>query len=169
MRVLGLAGWELGILPACCFYLGRKLGQMPSNSQLQRVGVTLDHQTEPAANTIPLEVTVPSQDLEGGKEKPPPFFLAAPGLPTVPSKLAQRIWDIDFIELEELLPSNKTIQALEEWAISRPEVSSLGLATSSQPQSRRVADISTWSRCFALYVEIMSWKRPDLWNGVVPV
>ena len=127
----GLAGWELGILPTCCFYLGKKLGQMPSNSQLQRVGVTLDHQTEPAANTIPLEVTVPSQDLKGGKGKLPPFFLAAPGLPIVPSKLIQHIWDLDFIELEELLCSNKTIQALEEGATSRPEGSSLGLATSS--------------------------------------
>ena len=117
---------------------------------------------EPAANNIPLEVTVPSQDLEGGKGKLPPFSVVTPGLPTVLSNLAQHIWDLDFIEVEELLPFNKTIQALEEGAISRPEGSSLGLATSLQPQSRKVADISTWSCCFALYVAIMSRKKPDL-------
>ena len=39
--------------------------------------------------------------------------LPAPGLPTIPNKLAQKIWDLEFVEMEEFLPSNKTIQAME--------------------------------------------------------
>ena len=54
--------------------------------------------------------------------KPPPsetktaqsqHYLAAPNLPTILTKLAQRIWDMDFIEMEEILPSSKTMQLLE--------------------------------------------------------
>lgn len=46
-------------------------------------------------------------------EEKPQLFLAASGLPTVSQKLAQRIWALDFIEMEEFLPANKTVQALE--------------------------------------------------------
>ena len=40
-------------------------------------------------------------------------FLPAPGLPTVSNKLAQKIWELEFVDMEEFLPSNKTINALE--------------------------------------------------------
>ena len=35
------------------------------------------------------------------------FLLPDPGLPTVPLKLAQRIWSLEFIEMEEFLPSHE--------------------------------------------------------------
>ena len=49
-------------------------------------------------------------------------YLASPGLPTIPHRLAQRIWDLEFVEMEDFLPSNRTIQALEssEGASSLP-------------------------------------------------
>ena len=40
-------------------------------------------------------------------------FLPAPGLPTLSNKLAQKIWDLEFVEMEEFLPSNRMIQAIE--------------------------------------------------------
>ena len=40
-------------------------------------------------------------------------------LPTVSQRLAQRIWDLDFIEMEEFLPSNRTVQALEISRLAR--------------------------------------------------
>ena len=40
-------------------------------------------------------------------------FLSVPGLPTVPNKLAQKIWELEFVDMEEFLPSNKMINALE--------------------------------------------------------
>ena len=39
--------------------------------------------------------------------------LFASGLPTIPSKLAQHKWELEFLEMEEFLPTNKVIQALE--------------------------------------------------------
>ena len=111
--------------------------EVGTDAQLQWVNVTLDHQMESAAKNTLLEVTVPSQ---GWKRETPALLIGSTS--TVPSKLVQCIWDLDFIELEELLPSNKIIQALEEGVISRPDGSSLGLANPSQ---LRVAGISTWS------------------------
>ena len=40
-------------------------------------------------------------------------FLPAPSLPTISNKLAQKIWDLEFVEMEEFLPNNKAIQAME--------------------------------------------------------
>ena len=67
-------------------------------------------------------------------EGKPQLFLATSGLPTVPQKLAQRIWDMDFVEMEEFLPSNRTVQASEISGLARD-------GTIFQvPQARRVAD-----------------------------
>ena len=69
------------------------------------------------------EVAATSQtELEDGDDKRPPkncpaitrsHFLPAPGLLTVSSKLAQKIWSLEFVEMDKHLPHNKTIQALE--------------------------------------------------------
>ena len=40
-------------------------------------------------------------------------YLPVPGLPVVPNKLAQKIWELEFVDMEEFLPSNKMINALE--------------------------------------------------------
>ena len=84
------------------------------------------------------------------------MFLEAPGLPTVPMELAQRIWDLDFIEMEEFLPSNRTVQALEVSGMTKDGT------VLHVPQARRVADISTWTRCFSLYVAEMENQKPEL-------
>jgi len=97
----------------------------------QQLGVTVEPDEELPANLetlLEVVVTLP-QDPQGSRGKTPPFLLAAPGLLTVWSKLAQLIWDLDFIELEELLPSNKTIQALEGGAPYRTEGNHLGLVS----------------------------------------
>ena len=47
------------------------------------------------------------------KEVKPLHYLAAPGLPTISQHMAQRIWNQEFVEMEEFLPSNKTMQVLE--------------------------------------------------------
>lgn len=44
--------------------------------------------------------SVSGQEVKRGKKASVQHYLATPGLPTVPTKLAQRIWDIDFIEME---------------------------------------------------------------------
>ena len=74
----------------------------------------MENESEVQLNT---EVQLPKIDSEVVQDKPPDgksqWFLAALGLPTVPLKLAQRIWELDFVKMEEFLPSNRTVQALE--------------------------------------------------------
>ena len=97
-----------------------------------------------------------SKEDQPVKEKPP-HYLATPGFPTIPHRLAQHIWDLEFVEMEDFLPLNRIIQALEslEGASSLP-------GSLPQQQGRRVLDISTWVRCFTLYIAVMSQKMPDL-------
>ena len=40
--------------------------------------------------------------------KPSQHFLAAPGFPTITSKLAQKIWNLEFVEMDEFLLTNRT-------------------------------------------------------------
>ena len=62
-------------------------------------------------------IDLPDGDSEKGKGDKgganPQHILAAPGLPTVSRKLAQRIWNLEFIEMEEFLSTNKVVQSLE--------------------------------------------------------
>ena len=90
--------------------------------QIPRIGPE-DHQED-----IRFEDHLTSQTASGQKERPvsedtamlsacskkPQYFLAAPGLPTITSKLAQQIWDLEFVEMEKFLPSNKAMEALEQ-------------------------------------------------------
>ena len=59
--------------------------------------------------------------------------------------------------MEDFLPSNRTIQALEslEGASSLP-------GSLPQQQVCRVLDILTWIRCFTLNIAVMSQKMPEL-------
>ena len=59
--------------------------------------------------------------------------------------------------MEEFLPSNKTINALEN-PISIQD----GIEGALQQPKKRVADILTWIRCFTLYIAVMAAKRHDL-------
>ena len=87
-------------------------------------------------------------------------FLPAPGLPTIPNKLAQKIWDLEFVEMEEFLPSNRAIQAMENPVSMQEGI--VGALQQLQQPSRRVVDILTWLRCFSLYIAVMAAKRHDL-------
>ena len=87
-------------------------------------------------------------------------FLPAPGLPTIPNKLAQKIWDLEFMEMEEFLPSNRTIQAMENPVSMQEGI--VGALQQLQQPNRRVVDILTWLRCFSLYIAVMVAKRHDL-------
>ena len=103
--------------------------------------------------------------LTGGRDRLPNIrpsvtkahFLPAPGLPTVSNKLAQKIWDLEFVEMEEFLPSNRTIQAMEN-LVSLQE----GIVQQLQQPNKRVLDIFTWIRCFSLYISVMAAKRHEL-------
>ena len=58
-----------------------------------------------------LKGTRNEEDHSGKEVKPLHYQLAALGLPTIPQHMAQRIWNLDFIKMEEFLPSSKTMHA----------------------------------------------------------
>ena len=116
-----------------------------------------DERTQ-APRQVPTEV-VPGNTTGGSKEDKggaiSQHVLAAPGLPTVSRKLAQRIWALEFTEMKEFLSTNKVVQSLE---------SGDGTPGSSgtHSQSKQVADIITWVRCFSLYLAVMAQKRANI-------
>ena len=122
--------------------------------------------TEPVGSVEVEQSTEP--ELVDSSKKPPSnrsmvsksHFLPAPGLPTIPNKLAQKIWNLEFVEMEEFLPSNKTIQAMEN-PISMQE-GIMGALQQLQQPNKRVVDILTWVRCFSLYIAVMAARHHDL-------
>ena len=107
---------------------------------------------------VPTKV-VPGDTTQGSKEDKggaiPQHVLVAPGLPTVSKKLAQRIWALKFIEMEEFLPTNKMVQSLESGG-GAPG------SSGTHSQSKQVADIITWVRCFSLYLAVMAQRRANI-------
>jgi len=91
--------------------------------QLERAGIQVENPMIEMDNQ-PIVEDQPAVEDGGAvpvkvSEGKPQLFLAVSGLPTVPQKLAQRIWDIDFVEMEEFFPSNRTVQAPEISGLAR--------------------------------------------------
>ena len=136
------------------------IGVLPSSQQLEKAGIQVENpmietENQPFVEDQPVVINsgVPSAKTSEGR---PQLFLAASGLPTVPLKLAQRIWELDFVEMEEFLPSNRTVQALEISGLAREGT------VFQVPQAHRVADMTSWIWCFTLYVAVMAKQKPDL-------
>jgi len=65
------------------------------------------------------------QDSSGkpvSKAAPLQLLLTVPGLPAVSQKLAQKIRDLEFIEMIKFLPSNKTVSMLKNSAMFQQAV-----------------------------------------------
>ena len=152
---------QLGVVPPA-----EKLKGMAQLPATETETSSLQNTVTPSRNTgVPLRDSLIGEAVKMGQQDAPPEslskqYLVAPGLPTISRKLAQRIWELDFIEMEEFLPTNKTIQALE---LAR--VTEMGMQSAMhqvQQQAKRVTDLMTWVRCFTLYIAVMSQKRPEL-------
>ena len=96
-----------------------------------------------------------AEDGEPGQPKPikPPQHL-----------WQQKIWDLEFVEMEEFLPTNRTVQALDQFTPESLRDGVLGALHQFQQQQEgcRVADIMTWTCCFSLYVAVMAKRRTEL-------
>ena len=142
------------------------LGTLPDPSQLSRVA-RVEAEDQPGDASGRLEEHLTEQlkmagDGEPGQPKsikPPQHFLAPPGLPTITSKLVQKIWDLEFVEMEKFLHTNRTIQALDQFTPESLRDRVLGALHQFQQQQQqgcRVADIMTWTHCFSLHVAVMA-------------
>lgn len=106
----------------------------------------------------------PQDSSEKPTSRPAPLqlLLPAPGLPTVSHKLAQKIWGLEFIEMEEFLPSNKTVLMLENSASVQQGVLGALQQLQQAGNAKRVGDIMTWLQCYSLYVAVMSKQRAEM-------
>ena len=133
-------------------------------SNIQEVQAPPGDERTQAPQQVPTKV-VPRDTTWGSKENKggaiPQHVLAAIGLPTVSKKLAQRIWALEFLEMEEFLPTNKAVQSLESGG-GAPG------SSGTHSQSKQVADIITWVRCFSLYLAVMVQKRANTVAPMVP-
>ena len=148
---------QLGVVPPA-----EKLKGMAQLPATETKTPSMEDTVPPSRNTgVPLRDNLKGEAVKMGQQGAHPEslskqYLVAPGLPTISRKLAQCIWELDFIEMEEFLPTNKTIQALELARITETGMQSA--MHQVQQQAKRVTDLMTWVRCFTLYIAVMSQK-----------
>ena len=109
--------------------------------------------------------------LEGTKhptEPTPNRYLVAKGLPTLPVKLTERVWNLEYLDMEEFLPAPQTLRITEQKSapvsLQDSLVRALGQfqAQCQQKSQRRVEDLLSWSKCFTLYVAVMAKQRAEM-------
>ena len=148
---------QLGVVPPV-----EKLKWMAQLPAAETEASSMQNTVPPSRNTgVPLRDSLKGEAVKTGQQDARPEslskqYLVAPGLPTISRKLAQHIWELDFIEMEEFLPTNKTIQAMELARVTETGMQSA--MHQVQQQAKRVTNLMT----FTLYIAVMSQKRPEL-------
>ena len=98
--------------------------------------------SNPFASIIPLLAPLP-----GSMEHTD--YLVAKGLPTLPMKLVEKVWNLEYVDMEEFLPTPRSLRLAEQ---GRPSTSlqeslvggfSQFQAQQQQKSQKRVTDILT--------------------------
>ena len=150
--------------------LGLKSSEASQSEEQQR----LEEPGNPFASLIPwlTSMSASGGQLEKAEEKPA-RYLVAKGLPTLPTKLVEKIWNFEFVEMEEFLPAPRSLRIAEQGSSSHSFQDSLvGALSQFQAQQqhksqRRVMDITSWVRCFSLYIAVLSKKAPEMVPSMV--
>ena len=92
-------------------------------------------------------------------------YLVAKGLPSLPMRVVERIWNLQFVEMEDMLPSPRTLRLAEQEPSSRSLQDSLVGALSHFQAIQQhkahcsVTDITTWVKYFSLYMAVLAKKE----------
>lgn len=129
----------------------------------------------PFAAILPLLTTIPqSWEAKDKADTRPIRYLVAKGLPTIPTKLADKVWKLDYVDMEEFLPTPRSLRLAEQEkpspSLQESLVGALNQFQASQLQQksqRRVLDVVTWSRCFTLYIPVMAKRHADMIPSMV--
>ena len=104
---------------------------------MSRVLATLPTSSyQPLSSVLPLSTAVPDASV--------------PGWASVPPRMLKRIWNLEFIDMYELL--------LESW---RVEPSSEGCCRSQRPRRGLVTDFALWTECYATLVAVLALRYPN--------
>ena len=182
------AGAQVSFHPLSCIpCLGgrRELGSMPSAEALR--GLYLRQREVPGQQRLtealqnPFAPLIPwltslseSGDPQQKPEQKPARYLVAKGLPTLPTKLVERVWNLEYVEMEDFLPASRSLRMAEQGNPSHSLQDSLVgalnqfQALQKHKSQRRVIDITTWVRCFTLYMAVLSAKARSQHGGPPP-
>lgn len=166
---------QLGALP-----LLDKVGSL----ELPEMGETLGQQStageggrlNPFASIIPLLASLPGPPEAGDKAEAKPvryMYFVEKGLPTLPMKLVERVWNLEYVDMEEFLPAPRSLRIAEqERSSSSLQESLVGAFSQFQAMQqhkaqRQVTDIITWTRCFSLYMAVLSKRSPEMAPSMV--
>ncbi len=163
----------------------RELGSLPSLEAIGGLGLTATEETptqpetgvggtNPFASILPLLASLPVSRGQTDKAVAKPSrYLVAKGLPTLPMKLVEKVWNLEFVDMEEFLPTPRSLHLAEQ---GRPSTSfqeslvgafSQFQALQQQKARKRVTDIMTWTHCFSLYLAVLSKKSPEMVPSMV--
>ena len=123
----------------------------------------------PLASILPLLMSLPMGTESKARSEPKPSrYLVAKGLPTLPMKTVERVWNMEYVEMEEFLPAPRSLRLAEQdKSASSLQESLVGALNhfqvmQQQKGQRRVMDITTWVRCFTLYIAVMAKKAAEV-------
>ena len=68
----------------------------------------------PFASIIPFLSGLPGTSTSQDKEAKPARFLVVKGLPTLPMKLVEKAWNMEFVEMEDFLPAPRSLRIAEQ-------------------------------------------------------
>ena len=154
---------------------GIQIGTLPSAEVLSNLGLsTISPETRPSAGlaTDPFAAIMPFLSSFAGAEQKKaegkPQQLIAKGLPTLPAKLVEKAQSLEFVEMEEFLPTPRSLRLAEQRKLNPSLQDALvGALTQFQASQqrrsqRRVLDILTWTRCFSLYIAVVAKAKAEM-------
>ena len=110
----------------------------------------------PPASSLPLTITTAT----------PPLPITAsnatiPGIPSLPTKLIQKIISWEYVDLGELLPEHLRLasssSAISSSVVILPESS----YHTHRRKKRQITDIATWVQVFSTYMLVLATKHPE--------
>ena len=100
--------------------------------------------------TTPLTQLVPSTDHPRSTLS---AIVVSRSIPPVPIKLASKIWQGEFVEIECLLPARL--------GAPEPTLGDLVTGEKQQKDKRGITSIQEWVTCFNTYMSVLAARKPD--------
>ena len=158
-RVQGAEGVELS--PAVSHIgLRRQLGAPPTEEELAELNLAASRNTNqevnteenptvnpnPFASVIPLLTSLSGHVVHRTEtEEKPSRYLVEKGLPTLPTKLVEKVWRLEFVDMEEFLPAPRSLRMAEQDKPVSLQESLVGAFSQFQAIQQRKGSVRSWT------------------------